>query len=228
MKKNKAICLSPTQEKEFEVEKTIFRIFLKHIKAHKLYMAFRWAVNRENAKKDLIHVLSYNLLRRKYMASSERMGRLGNAFSIARSYHDILRILHGERGKHKVENSKEFQMSIMNIVNMLLHNCIEHAVVENDFKLLEEIGSSIFEESCKTLIGDSFEDMTLEMIDPREREFLARMQEMASQGYRTPSKELLKHIQSIVNERMSHMDNDARFLNYFDYDDYDVGKIYGF
>ena len=160
---------------DYEVEALVFRVFLKHIKANNLYIPFRWSVNRD--KGDIIHAISSTLCRNKYRHSSDMMARIGAAFASAHSCDDIITGLRYTGKRVKKENNEQFQMSLMNMVNVLLHNCVEHAVTE-DMQILEKIGSAVFEEVGKTLFGDSFKDITKEAIDPMQRDFMDKMHEM--------------------------------------------------
>ena len=160
---------------DVNIEKMIFRTFMKHVKDNNLYTAFRWSVNHDNRDRDLIHVLSSNLCNTAYRHSLNRIGHIGCAFVSAKSIKDILNILHMHRRGQKVENSKEFQMMLMNMVNILIHSCIEHAVSHN-MQVLEKIGNTVFKEVGIALFGDDFKDMTEDMIDPRQREFIEAMQ----------------------------------------------------
>ena len=162
---------------KFEIEKTILRIFLKHVKAKKLYLAFRLAVNN-NGRKDLFHVLSVTLNPKGHYAKMDRLKHYDSVFLRVSSLEEMIvqinAMLNGKR--IVVDNNPNFQMMIMNIVNTLIHSCIEY-YVGNNIGILEELGSSIFEETCRTLLGDSFQDVTEEAIDPRQREFLNKMDE---------------------------------------------------
>lgn len=163
--------------KEFEIEELVFRVFMKHVKANNLYIAFRWSVNHENSYKDIIHILSSILCGDKYYHGRDKVCRIGGAFTSARSLTDIYKIMNGERGKYKVKNDVQFQTSIMTMVNILIHSCIEHAVT-HDIHILEKIGSDVFTEVGKSLFGDDFKDLTEESLDPRQREFMERMKEL--------------------------------------------------
>jgi len=192
-------------KEEFGVEKTVFRIFLKHIKANKLYIPFRWAVNHEKANRDLIHIISSRLCDNKYYDGLNKIARIGGSFIGAHSIDDIARMLNADRGSKRVENNAQFQLAVMNMVNCLLHSCIEHAVIGGDMHVLEKLGSTIFEESCKELLGEDFKDMTEEAINPHQREMFDKMREM--NGGMMPSidmlrsKEFLKMIREQMRER---------------------------
>ncbi len=203
--------------KEFELEELVFKVFMKHIKANKLYMAFRWSVNHDRANRDLIHVLSSTLCGDKYIHSKDRILRIGAAFISAHSVNDILRIMNAERGKQKVENTAQFQISIMNMVNMLIHSCIEHAIT-SDMNILEKMGSAVFEEVGKTLFGNDFKDMTEEAIDPRHREFMEKMGQLNGEraGFpqEPPSNEFLRAMRDRMRRVMERRrDNEERRYN---------------
>lgn len=193
-------------EKEFEIEKLVFRVFMKHVKANNLYIAFRWSVNRENPSKDMIHNLSNVLCRRSYNYSRDMMCRIGGtAFANSRSITDILNIMHAESGKCKGGNARENQIRIMNMVNMLIHNCIEHALT-NNMQLIEKIGSAIFEEVGKKIFGEDFKDLTNEGIDPQQLQFMEQMRELG--GFNEmPTQEMIRRIQQELRHRLAERRN---------------------
>lgn len=158
-----------------DIEKLVFKVFLKHIKANNLYIPFRWSVNRHQAYRDIIHVISSTLCREEYDKSGDRMARIaGTTFNTAQSVDDILRFMHAEMGKNKLDDNLKCQMLIMKMVNLLLHNCVEHSS-RHGIHIIEKIGSDIFNEIGKTLFGDDFKDMTDEAIAPNQREFISNM-----------------------------------------------------
>lgn len=224
-----------------KLEALVFRVFLKHVKANNLYIAFRWAVNRDNAHKDIIHALSSSLCRQSYRHSSDRISRLGCAFVSAHSIDDIIRFMQAEGGKSCNDDDRKLQMTIMNMVNMLIHSCIEHALT-NDMPRLEKIGSAVFEEVGKKIFGDDFKDMTEEVIDPRHHELFEKIKEMGdSLGALPPNEyvEFVKTIQKSIGEikmrpmmhevdrryeikRKDEIEEDTPFIplsNFIDYDD---------
>ena len=162
---------------DFQIEKLVFQTFLKYIKEKKLYIYFRMAINYNNVNRDIFQscIRRYNPI--FFTDCCSKLSKGEHAYSNASSLVDILKIMQSHKGRNtpKIGNTKEFQMVIMNLVNSLLHNCIEYAVRDN-MKVLEEIGSQIFEECCKKLLGDSFEDLTQKMIDkngkPIDADFL--------------------------------------------------------
>lgn len=143
------------------IEETICRIFLKHIKLKNLYVEFRWSLNNNERNADIYHAIS-SLFSRKYFDSLHKLDSLGNGFVHCSSINDICEVIKSANGNKIVKkgNTNDFQMYIMNVVNMLLHNCIEHAFI-NDIRKIEKLGGEIFEDCCRTLIGDSFEDLTV-------------------------------------------------------------------
>lgn len=182
-----------------DLEELVFRVFLKHVKSNNLYIPFRWSVNINGKNKDIIHMLSSNLCSKNYCNSKDRIARIGCAFSMSHSIGDIINILRLENKNHKIENTSQFQISLMNMVNMLIHNCIEHAI-HKDFQVLEKIGSDVFEEVGKKLFGDDFKDMTEEALDPSQREFMDKMQRMRS----LPSREEMLNYLREMHDRMRH------------------------
>ena len=189
--------LSTVMREDKNLEELVFRVFLKHVKANNLYIAFRWSVNRDNANKDIIHVLSSTLCSNRYRSCCDKMSRIGCAFIGAHSVYDIMRMMHSQTNKHKIENNGEFQMTLMSLVNSLIHNCIEHAV--KDMGVLEKIGNAVFEEVGKKLFGDDFKDMTEELMNPQQREFMAQMQRVG--GDRIPSRREIDELMKMIRER---------------------------
>lgn len=188
--------------KEFELEKLVFRVFVKHVKANNLYIPFRWSINFVNEDKDFVHVLSRILCPNRYYRSKDRISQIGAAFTATNSITDILKLMNYGKTMTKIENTAKFQVVIMNMVNTLIHNCIEHAI-ENDIHILEKIGSAVFEEVGKTLFGEDFKDLTEEGIDPRQRDFMQKMQEMNNELRGFP-RESYEEFIKVMRERMRH------------------------
>ena len=82
-------------------------------------------------------------------------------------------------------------MYIMNLVNVLIHNCIEHALV-NNMMLIEKIGSAIFEEVGKKLCGEDFKDLTNEGLDPKQVELMERLRNRAGFPTQMSSKKMME------------------------------------
>ena len=189
----------------YEIEELVFRVFMKHVKANKLYIAFRWSVNHNDRtkSKDIIHTLSRNMCRDRYCKSLDMMGRIGCGFTNASSIDSILEIMRNMNGKKKltVSNDGDFQMEIMHMVNNLVHSCIEHAL-HKDIRKIEKIGSAIFEECCQKLIGDSFVDKTNDMMVPKDQEVINKMVEMGL----PPNMEFLEQLKTQLFERLNRRD----------------------
>lgn len=168
-------------DSNYDLEELVLRVFLKHVKSRKLYVAFRLSVNHTNCMRDIFHVVSLKMIPNSYIDGSEKLNRVGSSFTSADSYSTLLHMMRDCCGGHKlnVTNDGKFQIAIMQMVNSLIHNCIEYKVLANgNLQCLEELGGSIFKEVCHKLFGDSFEDKTEEAIDPNQREFLRKMAEM--------------------------------------------------
>ena len=224
-------------KKGFEIEETVFKTFLKHVKAKKLYPIFRWSVNFTNghpSSTDIFHRLSATLIR-DYRNKIDRVKRCGSSFINAHSVDDILLLMKDSHDKNiVVEDTSKFQMAIMNMVNILLHSCIEYSIPRGNMMFLEELGSSIFEESCRALLGDSFKDITEEAIDPRQREFLAKIQDMVMAhggipyGNEMLNENLLRGLRDEIrayHRPMRQMDgyDDSRHIDFLDYIDDEYG-----
>ena len=198
-------------KKNYELELMILRTFLKHVKEHHLYHRFRCSVGLRNRRKDLFHVIASRALT-NYNAIC-KLGDMGSYYMNADSLEDILaamRRTHG--GKLNIENNSNCQMSLMNIVNGLVHSCIEYSIT-NDFHILEKIGEATFNEVCRNLFGDKFEDKTKEGMNPKQLEMMEKfgrlmpppdMFERRRRGdYRMPTNEEEKAFQMWLHEYMS-------------------------
>ena len=110
--------------------------------------------------------------------------RLGGAFINASSIGDMVKLMrkNASYGKLKIENTCECQMTIMNIVNQLIHSCVEGAYV-NCPKKIEEFGSSLYEECCRTLIGDKYEDLTAKINKEEEEKFFKNLKSLYGMPY---------------------------------------------
>jgi hypothetical protein len=87
-----------------------------------------------------------------------------NPFCNAANREDIFKILKQLLGEDNVitkDSSKDVgkvQMRITQILNTLLHSCVERTV--NNFLEIESIGQETFEMVCKEIYGDDFVDET--------------------------------------------------------------------
>ena len=158
-----------------EVVELVVKTFLKHIKENKLYIPFRIAVNNRNCANDVYHiVLSQPSVRDRYTKSIQKLGRYGSNFYCVNNYIDLCKCtkkFNNSCHTLKIEDSTEFQMAIMDMVNGLIHSCIEY-YIETDFKILEKLGEDIFKDVCTKLLGEAFEDKTKQMIDSRHEELM--------------------------------------------------------
>ena len=160
---------------KMKIEKLVFRVFMKHVKANNLYAAFRLSVNHNKAYNDIVHVLFSRYTVDKYSKCLHTMKHIGGTIFInANSINDILTVMHNDSRINIDKNDRNTQMYIMNLVNVLIHNCIEHALV-NNMMLIEKIGSAIFEEVGKKLFGEDFKDLTNEGLDPKQVELMERL-----------------------------------------------------
>ena len=159
--------------KDFEIELLILRIFLKHVKMHHLYNQFRCSVNIPNRQKDLYHTIASRVLNR-YNDTVGKLGMMGSCYINSVSLNDFLRMMREScGGRILVENSNKGQVALMNVVNGLIHSCIEYSIGDR-FAILEQIGEGVFKEVCQALFGDDFVDKTMEGLDPKQLEMLER------------------------------------------------------
>ena len=170
--------------KDYEVERTILKIFIRHLKMNGLYVYFRWAVNYPNDKIDYFHVIPKKTSVESYAKYCENVIRLGGAFISASSIDDMVKLMrkNASYGKLKIENTCECQMTIMNIVNQLIHSCVE-GVYANSPRKIEEFGSSLYEECCRTLIGDKYEDLTEKINKEEEEKFFKNLKSLYGMPY---------------------------------------------
>lgn len=200
----------------FQIEKIVFQTFLRHIKEKKLYIYFRMAINYNNANRDIFQSFLRHSNSHFFQDCCKKLCQSEHAYSNASSLLDILKIMRTHKGENDntaIGNTREFQMVIMNLVNSLLHNCIEYAVRDN-MKILEEIGSQIFEECCKKLLGDSFEDLTQKMVDkngkPIDADFLYKDKNQI--------KEMIEYLKTyyVPNWDLTYNSNDDRLFQWID------------
>ena len=200
----------------FQIEKLVFQTFLKHIKEKKLYIYFRMAINYNNANRDIFQSFLRHSSSHFFNDCCRKLSQSEHAYSNASSLLDVLKIMQSHKGRNgntAIENTKEFQMVIMNLVNSLLHNCIEYAVRDN-MKILEEIGSQIFEECCKKLLGDSFEDLTQVIVDkngkPIDADFLYKDKNQV--------KAMIEYLKTyyVPNWDLTYNGNDNRLFQWID------------
>ena len=191
---------------DYDLEELVFKVFLKHIKNHKLYVAFRLSVNHNNSIRDIFHIIYPRVYdNEEYCNSIDRIYRIGSAFNNANSFQNLLGLMRACNGgrKLKVSNDGKFQMAIMQMVNNLLHSCVEYkALKDGNMKSLQELGATIFKEVCQRLFGDSFEDKTEEAIDPRQKKFLSKMAEMGgTPSFENIDKDFLRMLHDQIRNR---------------------------
>ncbi len=219
-----------------DVETLVFRIFLKHVKMHHLYPQFRCSVNISNRHRDLFHTVAFRVLP-SYNELVSRLQYSGSAFSHARSLDELLSLMRTSMGVGKIENNGKCQMRLMNLINSLIHSCIEYSI-RQDFQILEALGEGIFNEVCHELFGDSFVDKTQEELDPRQREMIEKygsmpplhMRGRASMGDYKPTQEEVDAFRIWMEEHLKQqeMRNAVQFTaepqiyQFIDDDDYDA------
>jgi hypothetical protein len=161
------------KKETYDIELLILRIFLKHVKKHHLYHIFRCSVGIPNRHRDIFHTIASRVMR-NYNNSLSNLGMVNPYYANTRSLEEFLATMRSTSGGNfKIENSGNCQMTVMNIVNGLIHSCIEYAI-GNDFAVLEKIGEGVFTEVCQNLFGDEFVDKTTEMLKPEQMELLER------------------------------------------------------
>lgn len=160
-------------KEKYDIELLILRIFLKHVKMHRLYHIFRCSVGIPNSHRDLFHIIASRVWR-NYSNTVGRLGMMGSCYANSRSLDEFLMCMRSNGGgKFQIVNDGNCQMAVMNIVNGLIHSCIECGIGE-DFKVLEKLGEGVFTEVCQNLFGDEFVDKTTEMLKPEQMELLER------------------------------------------------------
>ena len=161
------------KRKDYDVELLILRIFLKHVKKHHLYHIFRCSVGIPNRHRDIFHTIASRVMR-NYNNSLSNLGMVSPYYANTRSLEEFLATMRSTSGgKLRIENDGNCQMTVMNIVNGLVHSCIEYAV-GNNFGVLEKIGEGVFTEVCQNLFGDEFVDKTTEFLKPEQMEMLEK------------------------------------------------------
>ena len=126
-----------------------------------------------------------------------------NPFCSAANREDIFKILKQLLGednvitKDGIKDMGKVQMRITQILNTLLHSCVERTV--NNFLEIEGIGQETFEMVCKEIYGDDFVDETEKNI-PEEAKKLIHAQ-----------REYLEH-NGMVDPR--NLTSDPRFIEF--------------
>jgi hypothetical protein len=170
-------------KKGYELEFLILRTFLKYVKLNNMYNIFRCSVNLPNRNRDLYHVIASKLL--YGYGKISRLPKIDAFYMNAKSLDELLAMMHGMHGNFKIENNSKCQMIIMNMVNGLIHSCIEYAV-DTDFSILEKLGEDVFTEVCKSLFGDNFVDKTAEAMPMNTEQMGITMPPPPRHGDRTP------------------------------------------
>ena len=182
----------------------VFRCLCRVLKNRKIYHRFRCFVgvcNRTIYSHDLSTSI-YTILKcmQPYVMDAQQGD---NPFCSAANREDIFKILKQLLGEDNVitkDNSKDVgkvQMRITQILNTLLHSCVERTV--NNFLEIESIGQETFEMVCKEIYGDDFVDETEKNI-PEEVKKLIHAQ-----------REYLEH-NGVVDPR--NLTSDPRFIEF--------------
>ena len=158
---------------KFKIESLIFRIFLKHVKLNNMYYIFRLSVNCSSLPQDIIHTVA-SKGNTTYCNMMGRLSSVGSPYINARNLLDIYHIM-GNGMDMKVKNTPEYQMTIMNVVNGLVHSCLEYGIIDGNYQILGKIGEDVFTEVCKKIFGDDFTDKTSEMLSPRQIKMMEKM-----------------------------------------------------
>lgn len=157
--------------KDYKIESLILRLFLKGIKKHNMYSNFRCSVNLSRNNRDFFHIMNKrgNALYKHWM---DRLAMMHSQFLNCSNCRDILETIRQMNGGSiKAENTAKGQMKLMNVVNALIHSCIEFSVIDTkDLTVLEKLGEEIYNDVCLTLFGDEFVDQTEEMAKPNQGE----------------------------------------------------------
>jgi len=137
----------------------ILKIFLKHIKRYHMYAKFRCSINQGASGKDLYHIILRN--KNSYLYNNMRncVSHTHSPFTLCKNFMEILGEIDRSVGGAKIEDTTNGQTQIMNIINLLIHSCIEYAVTSN-IGILEKIGNDVFNDVCKSLFGEDFTDKT--------------------------------------------------------------------
>ena len=143
----------------------VFRCLCRVLKNKKIYHRFRCFIGiceKSIYSHDLTTSIYTTL---KCMQPYVRDAQQGdNPFCSAANREDIFKILKqllGEENvitKDGIKDMGKVQMRITQILNTLLHSCVERTV--NNFLEIEGIGQETFEMVCKEIYGDDFVDET--------------------------------------------------------------------
>lgn len=205
--------------KKYKIESLIFRVFLKHVKFNKMYAIFRLSVNHNGFPQDIIHTIA-SKGDSVYYDMISRMKVLGSPYVSARNLLDIYHIM-GNGMDMKVENTPKYQMTLMNIINGLIHSCLEYGVRDENHQILGKIGEDVFTEVCKTIFGEDFTDKTAELMSPEQIEMMEKMGRMMPPTVGRDREHLHKEfiewlklhksmMDSITNAQASCYDNNER------------------
>ena len=141
----------------------ILKIFLKHIKRYHMYTKFRCSINQGAMGEDLYHTILRNNNAYRYTNMRNSISRMHSPFIFCKNLTEILKKKNKNVGEAKIEDTTSGQTQIMNIVNLLIHSCIEYAITSGDMRILEKIGNDVFNDVCKSLFGEDFTDKTAKM-----------------------------------------------------------------
>ena len=182
----------------------VFRCLCRVLKNKKIYHRFRCFIGiceKSIYSHDLTTSIYTTL---KCMQPYVRDAQQGdNPFCSAANREDIFKILKqllGEENvitKDGIKDMGKVQMRITQILNTLLHSCVERTV--NNFLEIESIGQETFEMVCKEIYGDDFVDETENNI-PEEVKKLIHAQ-----------REYLEH-NGMVDPR--NLTSDPRFIEF--------------
>lgn len=158
-----------TKVNDKEIAELVFKSLCRTLKNKKIYHRFRCFIGYGHNDNEFVSLTSsiYSSLDcMKDICKIARDNCSQNPFYFTSNLQDIYNVMGNlnleRRLGNKESNAGKIQMRITQLINALIHNCVELTV--RDFNMLEEIGQATFDLVCTKIFGKDFVDETVDNI----------------------------------------------------------------
>lgn len=202
-------------EKRFETDKElrelVYNTLMKVLKKMKMYHIFKMFIGYDDYNAHLpndicciilfsLDVSQYDTPLYKIMCNANRR-RDENPFFHSTTKYDIISRL-GDIGnpiQDGEDNVKIKQRRITELINTLIHCCIEKGV--KDYSILEKMGQEIFNLVCEEVFGKGFKDETEDDIPQELKDKIKNMSEELGCKNIHLNQEFMETIRRIIDSR---------------------------
>jgi len=162
-----------SKDKKENIKSLAFLNLMKVLKEKNMYPIFRAsvAVTPYSGKENGNGISSIYFHLSPFSNIIQNQG--DNPFTRCMTYRQLLDIIDDYINHPMVKDADEqtlTQIYITECINTILHCCVERHLHRNNIKILEEIGQEAFNNTCKKLYGEDFEDKTVNLMPPQARQ----------------------------------------------------------